>query len=251
MGDGDRVGKYLKKLAELPDAEEKIRHFSEEMRKWGRKFMNGFNNPRKVKQGRVIYAGGDDFLGVIYRTPQNPVQPIEALEWLKTLPEQWEKHGCDITLSVGFVWAAPSVPQRDVLQHCRTAEKKAKKLGRDRLTIRVLFNSGRFIDWTCPWDYLHILDDYRDREGGKNWTHVYNDLEQLKARHAIKPRPESNNTEIENTNLKLALALINLYFQNQGDKIKQDRKKLVDDNSSEKLLNWISDLILVGWQMCS
>ena len=61
----------------------------------------------------------------------------------------------------------------------------------------------------------------------------------------------SNNTEIENTNLKLALALINLYFQNQGDKIKQDRKKLVDDNSSEKLLNWISDLILVGWQMCS
>ena len=137
--------------------------------------MNGFNNPRKVKQGRVIYAGGDDFLGVIYRTPHNPVQPIEALEWLKTLPEQWEKHGCDITLSVGFVWAAPSVPQRDVLQHCRTAEKKAKKLGRDRLTIRVLFNSGRFIDWTCPWDYLHILDDYRDREGGKNWRHVYND----------------------------------------------------------------------------
>lgn len=251
MGDGDRVGKYLKKLAELPDAEEQIKHFSEEMREWGRKFMDGFNKPRKVKQGRVIYAGGDDFLGVIYRTPQNPVQPIEALEWLKTLPEQWKKHGCNITLSVGFVWAAPSVPQRDVLQHCREAEKKAKKLGRDRLTIRVLFNSGRFIDWTCPWDYLHILDDYRDREGGKNWTHVYNDLAQLKARYAIKPFPRSNDTEIENTNLKLVLTLINLYFQNQGEKIKKDRKKLVDNNSPAKLLNWISDLIVVGWQMCS
>ena len=189
---------------------------------------------------------------MIYRTPQNPVQPIEVLEWLKTLPEQWKKHGCDITLSVGFVWAAPRVPQRDVLQHCRAAEKQAKILGRDRLTIRVLFNSGRFIEWTCPWDYLHILDDYRDREGGKNWTHVYNDLAQLKARHAINPYPQSNKIEIENTNLKLALALINLYFQNQGEKIKSDRKKLVDDkNSPEKLLNWISNLILVGWQMCS
>ena len=255
MGDGDRVGKYLKTLAELPDGEEQIKLFSEKMRKWGGEFMKDFNGPPKVKPGRVIYAGGDDFLGVIYKTPENPVQPIEALEWLKTLPEEWKKLGCkithNITLSVGFVWAAPSVPQRDVLQHCREAEKKAKISGRDRLTIRVLFNSGRFIDWTCPWDYLHILDDYRDREGGKNWAHVYNDLAQLKARHAIKPFPGSNDTEIENTNLKLALALINLYFQNQSEKIKEDRKKLVEDNSPTKLLSWISDLIIVGWQMCS
>ena len=61
MGDGDRVGKYLQELAKLPDAEEQIKHFSEEMREWGKNFMNGFNNPARVKQGRVIYAGGDDF----------------------------------------------------------------------------------------------------------------------------------------------------------------------------------------------
>lgn len=49
MGDGDRVGKCLKKLVELLDVEEKIRYFSEEMWEWGRKFMNGFNNFWKVK----------------------------------------------------------------------------------------------------------------------------------------------------------------------------------------------------------
>lgn len=56
-------------------------------------------------------------------------------------------------------------------------EKKVKKLGCDCFIIRVLFNSGRFIDWICLWDYLYILDDYCDWEGGKNWIYVYNDLE--------------------------------------------------------------------------
>lgn len=258
MGDGDKVGNYLQKLADAPDGETKIKNFSEAMREWGKNFMNKFSS----QLGRVIYAGGDDFLGVIYRTPENPVAPIEALEWLMTLPQQWQKHGQDITVSVGLVWAASSVPQRDVLQHCRQAEKRAKSLGRDRVTIRVLFNSGRFVQWTCPWDYLCILDDYRDREGGKNWTHIYNDLAQLKARHAINLDRESENTDFENenTDFELALALINLYFpwvrktqqnQNWGQEILQNQRYIVGDNSPEKLLKWINDLILVGWQMCS
>ncbi|NET12814.1 MAG: CRISPR-associated protein Cmr2 [Okeania sp. SIO1H6] len=247
MGDGDKVGNYLQELAKQPDGEENIKKFSEAMREWGKNFMNEFNKPSKVKKlGRVIYAGGDDFLGVIYRTPENPVEPRKALEWLMTVPEQWKEHKQDITVSVGFVWAASSVPQRDVLQHCRAAEKRAKSLGRDRVTIRVLFNSGRFVQWTCPWDYLYILNNYRDREGGQNWTHIYNDLAQLKARHGINPYPESGNTDF-----KLALALMNLYFDNQGDKIIKNKKYLVGDNSPKELLKWISDLILVGWQMCS
>ncbi|NET45710.1 type III-B CRISPR-associated protein Cas10/Cmr2 [Okeania sp. SIO2B3] len=255
MGDGDKVGNHLQELAKQPDGEEKIREFSEAMREWGKNFMNKFNKPSKVKKlGRVIYAGGDDFLGVIYRTPENPVEPRKALEWLMTVPEQWKEHKQDITVSVGFVWVAGSVPQRDVLQHCRAAEKRAKSLGRDRVTIRVLFNSGRFVQWTCPWDYLYILNNYRDREGGKNWTHVYNDLAQLKARHGINPYPESGNTDF-----KLALALMNLYFSDKDDETKQkkgkeileNQKYLVGDNSPKELLKWISDLILVGWQMCS
>ncbi|NEQ39947.1 MAG: CRISPR-associated protein Cmr2 [Okeania sp. SIO3I5] len=260
MGDGDKVGNYLQELAKKPDGEEEINKFSEAMREWGRKFMNKFNGPRLPtvkKLGRVIYAGGDDFLGVIHRTPDDPVEPKEALEWLMTVPEQWEevkeKTEGKITLSVGFVWAAPSVPQRDVLQHCRAAEKEAKNSGRNRVTIRVLFNSGRFVQWTCPWNYLCILDDYRDREGGKNWTHIYNDLAQLKARHAINPHPESGNTDYT-----LALALMDIYFPNKSKEIEQSKKwkylvkdNSTKDNSNKNLLNWINDLILVGWQMCS
>jgi CRISPR-associated protein Cmr2 len=80
------------------------------------------------------------------------------------LPKEWEKHGQDITLSVGFVWAAPSVPQRDILQHCREAEKRAKALGRKRVTIRIVFSSGQYVQWTCPWSYLHVLKSYCDRD---------------------------------------------------------------------------------------
>ncbi len=62
MGDGDEVGKHLKELASDPEGDQKICQFSKAMRKWGKDFMNDF--PPEL--GRIIYAGGDDFLGVIY-----------------------------------------------------------------------------------------------------------------------------------------------------------------------------------------
>ena len=116
----------------------------------------------------------------------------------------WRKHGYakDITVSVGFVWAAPGVPQRDVLQHCREAEKSAKSQGRDRLTIRILFNGGNWMEWVCPWWFLpDVLKSYGDRSQGEKWTHIYNDVAMLEARHAF----EGNQSEV-------ALALFEVYF---------------------------------------
>jgi CRISPR-associated protein Cmr2 len=182
MGDGDKVGDYLKQLAKKENGDDEIKAFSEAMRSWGEKFSNEF--PKEL--GRVIYAGGDDFLGVIYSDKnKDPIKPQDALTWLMELPRQWEKHKQKITLSVGFVWAAPSIPQRDILQHCREAEKVAKSLGRNRVTIRIVFNSGQYIEWTCPWDELDILTKYKDREDKSNWSHIYNDLAQLQSRRAF------------------------------------------------------------------
>jgi CRISPR-associated protein Cmr2 len=186
MGDGDKVGDKLKELATRPENDENkqehdLKNFTELMRKWGK----GFQNKKDLfpqGKGRVIYAGGDDFLGVLYseemKKQEKPekVKPIEALNWLLTLEDHWKEHqntikqefNLDFTYSVGFVWAGHQVPQRDILQHCREAEKRAKSLGRDRVTIRVVFNSGQFVQWTCPWDYLHVLRNYRDRDG-KTW----------------------------------------------------------------------------------
>lgn len=271
MGDGDKVGDKLKELATRPENDENkqehdLKSFTELMRNWGK----GFQNKKDLfpqGKGRVIYAGGDDFLGVLYseetKTQEKPekLKPIEALNWLLTLEDHWKEHqntikqefNLDFTYSVGFVWAGHQVPQRDILQHCRAAEKRAKSLGRDRVTLRVVFNSGQFVQWTCPWDYIHVLRNYRDRDGKTwgekpNWTHIYNDWAQLKARHAIRLQ-EMEDLSI---NKELALALFNLYFDNAGEKFKQERKwiDLAGDNSDSAIVNWIDDLVQVGWQLC-
>jgi CRISPR-associated protein Cmr2 len=55
MGDGDKAGDYLRTYPE------RTHDFSKEMRKWGKQFQE---NP--PKNCRVVYAGGDDFLGIFY-----------------------------------------------------------------------------------------------------------------------------------------------------------------------------------------
>jgi len=271
MGDGDKVGKKLTELANRHETDEKkrdddLKTFTDLMRNWGKKFKD---NDKLFPQGkgRVIYAGGDDFLGVLYseetekdKKPEK-VKPIEALKWLLTLEDHWkelqndikEELNLDFTFSVGFVWAGHQVPQRDILQHCREAEKRAKTLGRNRVTIRVVFNSGQYVQWTCPWDYLHVLKNYCDRDGktwgeDPNWNHIYTDWAQLKARHAIRLK------EMEGIPIKkqIALSIFDLYFDNAGKTFSQERRwdYLVGSNTDVVIVNWINDLIQVGWQLC-
>ena len=257
MGDGDEVGKHLKTLG----TSEAISDFSRALRRWGRKFQTD-----DFKLGRVVYAGGDDFFGVMYGTEKKPQRDgTEAIDFLIELRRNWQSGNLGINLSVGLVWAGHSVPQRDVLQHCREAEKCAKNLGRDRVTIRVLFNNGQFIEWTTPWKYLEWLKDYRDRNGktGKdaNWSHVYADLAQLKAKHAIAPRSARKVTQT--TDDAVALALLGLYFRKKDDldkddlgearkvELSRDRKAITGSEDTTSVIEWIEGMIQVGWQLCS
>lgn len=266
MGDGDKVGNHLKMIAETQGDGGLIK-FSEAMRCWGDGFYHNFQNNIPGIEGRVIYAGGDDFLGVIYSSkPQKPVSAFTAYEWLMTLNDRWQQHQQPITLSVGFVWVAGSVPQRDVLQHCRETQKLAKSRGRDRVTIRVLFNSGQYVQWTCPWGYLHILKKYRDRNGNTysewelqcrnedykpNWNHIYNDLAQLTARHAIDLHSPKTGSK-HNTALTLALALFDIYFgEKQYLATNQNTLAIIGDDDPINIINWINDLINVGWKLCT
>ncbi|UFP93588.1 Cas10/Cmr2 second palm domain-containing protein [Gloeobacter morelensis] len=242
MGDGDKVGDHLKQLAE--QSHEAIGDFSTAMRQWGRQFAEQF--PPKL--GRVIYAGGDDFLGVLYRPEQaERLAASEALQWLHGFPKRWREHSQDITVSAGFVWAAPSVPQRDVLQHCREAEQTAKRQGRNRVTLRVVFGSGQFVQWTCPWSDLNLLDKYRDRDGRNNWAHIYTDLAQLEVRRAFEPPVSAD----EEPDYSVALALFNIYFPGQDQHLLNNLKHLVGETTPRALIGWIRDLIRVGWQLCS
>jgi len=219
QGDGDRIGEYLREKSNDQNEATALNEFSRAMMDWGAALKTKIPNSneqagyrfvdddRQVqdKDGRIIYAGGDDFLGVLYRNhPQRELTAQDCLNWFYQFPEIWKTHKQKITVSIGFVWTAPGVPQRDVLQHCREAEQSAKSSGRDRLAIRILFNSGNTLEWTCPWDYLPVLNDYCDRNGktGKNanWTHFFQDVAALESRHAFA----KNNT--------VALALFKVYF---------------------------------------
>jgi CRISPR-associated protein Cmr2 len=270
MGDGDHVGDKLKQLAkrnlDKPERREQdLLRFSELMRGWGQEFEQR-KDLFPGGKGRVVYAGGDDFMGVLYseetQTEKKPekLKPVEAWNWLVKLPQQWKNLQDDLaqefdfkdenrfTYSVGFVWAGHQVPQRDILQHCREAKQRAKGLGRDRLTIRVVFNSGQYVQWTCLWSYLDILTKYRDRDGSQNWAHIYSDWADLKARHAIRLQ------ELEGVSIKkeIALALFNLYFDGAGEEFTQQRKwdELTGGNRDRDIVHWIDDLIQVGWQLC-
>lgn len=289
MGDGDKVGDKLKDIAKK-GGEQGIRDFTTALRNWGRDFYrnNSLDLYHNNSLGRVIYAGGDDFLGVIYsKNPAVPIPTLKAFDFLMTLPQKWKKHKQNITLSVGFVWVAGSVPQRDVLQHCREAQHTAKSRQRNRVTIRIVFNSGQYVEWTCPWCWLHILKKYRDRDGKTfgqcepnednykpenypNWSHIYSDLAQLKARHAFGLAPNRReinvNSLTRNQQNKIIdnrdgfLEFFDSYFPGWGNKLKRNKieKYIVgaSQNASntqraKAMIDWVEDLITVGWYLCS
>jgi CRISPR-associated protein Cmr2 len=212
QGDGDRIGVYIDEhlVKELSTNEAKnaaLKKFSKDMMQWGEKLPT-IATDRLQKSGikaRIIYAGGDDFMGVLHSTEQSP-KPHTAKEclqeWWYHFNDIWNTCGSDISVSTGFVWAAPNIPQRDLLQHLRDTEKAAKKAGRDRLAIRILFNSGNHLEWSCPWRFLQdLFNSYRDREGDQNWTHIYQDVALLESRHAFSDRDTT-----------IAKALMDLYF---------------------------------------
>jgi CRISPR-associated protein Cmr2 len=199
-GDGDQASRYICTITRGTDVVRQLHDFSQQMRQWGKFLKQSFDQ----RLGRVIIAGGDDFLGVFYPTERS----ASAIDWLCSFKENVWHRGeggrsdrKPITPSVGFVWASSQVPQRDILQHCELAERAAKDGGRDRVCLRVLFSSGTYLEWTCPWWLLpKVVKGYRDRNSQQDWTAFSKDVASLKARHAFRG------------NHQVALALFNLFF---------------------------------------
>jgi len=258
LGDGDGASKYFQSL-EPEEEPVKIKEFSREMREWGRMLKRRQRHYLEDK-GRMIYAGGDDFLGVLYK-PAQQIPALDCLQWFYTFKSGiWQKpQSKKISASVGFVWAGNQVPQRDVLQHCHLAEGSAKSTGRDRIAFRILFNSGNYLEWVCPWWLLdkedvspltfwwelyleiqkshpinteklnvyilfislayqlisripdrtnNLIESYRDRDNGNNWTHFYQDVATLESRHAFAKE-----------SIDIAIGLVEIYFDSEVKKI--------------------------------
>lgn len=232
QGDGDNIGNYLMRLPAEEEAKN-LHDFSQAMMHWGKDYLRP---SLPEEQGRIIYAGGDDFLGVILDKQAKHSTDIGriCLEWFYRFPDLWKKHQRPITVSVGLVVAAGGVPQRDVLQHCKETEQMAKSKGKDRLAIRILFNGGNYLQWHCPWDLLQeVLTGYSDREGGKNWGHIYGDVAVLEQRHAFDSKDN-----------QIAKALLSIYW---GERIAE---RAVAKISKQELTDWTINLAKVGWHLC-
>ncbi|MCW6051359.1 CRISPR-associated protein Cas10 [Lyngbya sp. CCAP 1446/10] len=277
QGDGDRMGDLLKTFSEDSVTEpDKLEVFSKAMMEWGE---HKFKPAVAKAQGRTVYAGGDDFMGIFYRLPENtpstqkytPLTGQECVNWFGSkFPSIWQLHGQPITVSVGLVWTAPNVPQRDVLQHCRLAETSAKNNGKDRMAIRILFNGGTHIEWVCPWWCLPVLQHYQDRDGDTlkslalttgtktkpNWTHIYNDVATLESRHAFK-----GNTQIAEELFKIYfpeckewIVKDNWWLHSHDEKLRtgilgheaKDAKK----EANELFNEWFINLAKVGFHLC-
>jgi len=263
QGDGDRIGQFLKSSG--GEEADNLTAFSEAMLNWGQDFQRQFDQ----QHGRVVYAGGDDFLEVMFREKAAPaLSGHEVLAYFSQFSQQvWATHGRKdqqgnlLTVSVGLVWASPGVPQRDVLQHCQEAEKAAKRGGRDRLCLRVLFNGGNYVQWRCPWwllaanDGPGLLGQYCDRNGttgpAANWTHLFTDVATLEARHGF----EGGQTDI-------ALGLFEIYFgpalrstleTHQWDRGNRTgilgNKAISAQNTQRRLNQWVINLAKVGFHL--
>jgi CRISPR-associated protein Cmr2 len=265
QGDGDRLGEYISSLGSdtITNKDTALNEFSDAMIRWGEGLQQRTQEILTDRiDGRIVYAGGDDFFGVLYRNSQDgdPLTPQACLEkWWYKFNDLWNECDRPITVSTGFVWAAPNVPQRDLLQHLRTTEKLAKTQGRDRLAIRVLFNSGNYLDWSCPWNLLEeLLTSYEDRSGGNNWGHFYTDIATLESRHAFA----GNNSSV-------AQGIFDLYFPTFAIDPAQWWNQLVSETATYQRLQggllgtrpdreieqhqhrtrWIIDLAKVGFHL--
>lgn len=130
--------------------------------------------PEVVDQhyGKVLYAGGDDVLAML------PV--THALEAARELRERYSGESGDAsrarngffrgasgevlrmmgekaTASAGLVIAHHKAPLQFVLGALRTAEKRAKSAGRDRISITLIKRSGGTTHLSLRWEELSLL----------------------------------------------------------------------------------------------
>jgi hypothetical protein len=130
----------------------------------------------KHHHGKVIFAGGDDFLLLgplteaialtsnLHRlwtgetTPlTQPLQPFVD-GWVRYQDDEiYPVPGKQMNFSLGIVIAQRRIPQSLWHRGLNQAYKEAKNQGRNRVCLRVLFNSGQSLEWVCPWPLWNLL----------------------------------------------------------------------------------------------
>ncbi len=112
--------------------------------------------PRIVEEcrGELIYSGGDDVLAVL---PTDTALACAAR--LRRAFATGEVLGGKATTSAGVVIAHYKEDLRDVLSAAREAERRAKREGRDRVTVVAMRRSGEHATAGCGWGYVERVQE--------------------------------------------------------------------------------------------
>ena len=230
--------------------------------------------------GKVIFTGGDDFL-LLGSLPEAisltsdlyhlwSGHPSPLTEPLDPSVEGWVKRkdpgtdtdtiypvpGQQMTFSLGVVIAQRRIPQSLWHRNLNEAYKAAKNAGRDRVCVRVLFNSNQTLDWICPWllwDLLMDLDplalpdtkkktpDTKEKTALNRWEKLLGYMESVRQK-----QPDLKNAQTVLEALWKSVGLT-LTWQQIEDKIKQNPSILDDSNQLEQWNWWIAWVSLRGF----
>lgn len=160
--DGDNMGKvvgggFLKEEFQKTHLKEFQKEVSRLLGAYAEHAKNLLNE--KSEFGRVVYAGGDDFLGFVNLKHLFTVLQSLRCTFEDKVNRQLKvkfgtklKEDFNFTFSAGLVIAHYKMPLHFVLQRVREMEKRAKDDGRNRLAIAVLKHSGESHEAIIPWD---------------------------------------------------------------------------------------------------
>jgi CRISPR-associated protein Cmr2 len=160
MFDADHMGQwlsgeYLKENSQLRDFQKQLSRKLSGFAQFAKDYVNG-DGEDKIKKGQTIYAGGDDFLGLI-----NLKYLFDVLQTLRTkfkelvsdkLQDALKEPKEEFTFSAGIAIAHYKTPLNYILKEARAAEHSAKEDGdRNALTITVLKRSGEIHKTVFEW----------------------------------------------------------------------------------------------------
>lgn len=153
--DGDNMGKvlsgeYLKDKTVIRDFRYKLSGLLGEYSKRAKSFVNNSN-------GKVVYAGGEDFLALINMEDSLPVlSELRNMfnEIVHSGVSEFLQPGRKLSFSAGVCISHYKTPLSFVLAKARETEKKAKNHeGKDAFSVSVLKHSGEILECVMPFSY--------------------------------------------------------------------------------------------------
>ena len=167
MFDGDNMGKWLSGDSNFlkgdVDLEKFHNVFSRKLGEFGNNLYNDEN--LKFPKAKIIYSGGDDFLGFINLTHLFDTLILLHKQFREKVSKDDEllnfknESKCALTLSAGITIAHYKAPLNMVLSNVRKSEKQAKGTDedvnkKDRFNISVLKHSGEYLEFRYKWESI-------------------------------------------------------------------------------------------------